>query len=639
MFAISTLLEPGLSGLQSQAMRVGLKNRAKDPVSPRGSVPAASGRSALRPSTQTGKRHVGHIQYRNALLVYPECPPTFWGFNFALEFSGQKAMFPPLGLLSVAAMFPPEYDLRLVDMNVRRLEDSDLEWADIVFASAMIVQKDSLQAVVDRCGRAGIPVVAGGPYPTSYHDEIQGVDHFVLDEVEETFPEFLRDLEHGTGKAIYREAEKPDVTKTPVPRFDLIDLDDYHSMCVQFSRGCPFNCEFCDITKLFGRVPRTKTPGQMLEEFESLYRLGWRGKVFLVDDNFIGNKRKALELLPHVAEWQRGRGYPFSLITEATVNLATTEALMDSMVDAGFHNVFLGIETPNPDALVKTRKQQNTSRKQENYLLGAVRTIQRRGMRVAGGFILGLDEDDESVFGSQIEFIQAAGIPLAMVGLLTVVRGTDLHKRMQAEGRLLQNATTGNQLNMVLNFIPEMDSTTLLDGYRRVLTTIYDPTLENYFSRCVTMLQNVRFSPRLSEPFDRNLLKAFVKSIYRQILSKQGPAYLRFIARVIRIDPRLLPEAFSLAILGYHFEMVGRLEIEVHDFKQYLASELESLRKVRSRVDGTGIGRALDPHAEVTEMLSRAESRYRKLHRNFRQEIESSMDSFRGALDESVSAA
>ena len=620
-------------------MRVRATSRAKDPVSPRGIVPAVSGRSALRPSTQTGERHEGHIQRRNALLVYPECPPTFWGFNFALEFSGQKAMFPPLGLLSVAAMFPPEYDVRLVDMNVRRLEDSDLEWADMVFASAMIVQKDSLQAVVDRCGRAGIPVVAGGPYPTSYHDEIQGVEHFVLDEVEDTFPEFLRDLNHGTAKTIYREAEKPDVTKTPVPRFDLIDLDDYHSMCVQFSRGCPFNCEFCDITKLFGRVPRTKTPGQMLEEFESLYRLGWRGKVFLVDDNFIGNKRKALELLPHVAEWQRGRGYPFSLITEATVNLANTEELMDSMVDAGFHNVFLGIETPNPDALVKTRKQQNTSRKQENYLLGAVRTIQRKGMRVAGGFILGLDEDDESVFGSQIEFIQAAGIPLAMVGLLTVVRGTDLHNRMQAEGRLLQNASTGNQLNMVLNFIPEMDSTTLLDGYRRVLTTIYDPTLENYFSRCVTMLQNVRFGPRLSEPFDRNLLKALVKSLFRQILSKQGPAYLRFIARVIRIDPRLLPEAVSLAILGYHFEMVGRLEIAVHDFKQFLASELESLRKVRSRVDDNGSVRALDSHAAATEALTRAESRYRKLHRNFRHGIESSMDSFRVALDESVSAA
>lgn len=618
-------------------MRVALNNRAEDLASPRAGVPAMPDRSRLPTPGRIRGWKEGHIRYRNALLVYPECPPTFWGFNFALEFSGQKAMFPPLGLLTVAAMFPPEYDVRLVDMNVRSLEDSDLEWADMVFASAMIVQKDSLQAVVNRCKRAGVPVVAGGPYPTSYHDEIQGVDHFLLDEVEDTFPGFLRDLDLGTARTIYREAEKPDITKTPVPRFDLIDLNDYHSMCVQFSRGCPFNCEFCDITKLFGRVPRTKRSGQMLEEFESLYRLGWHGKVFLVDDNFIGNKRKALELLPHVAEWQRGRGYPFSLITEASVNLANTEELMDSMVDAGFHNVFLGIETPNPKALVKTQKQQNTSRKQENYLLSAVRKIQRKGMRVAGGFILGLDEDDESVFASQIEFIQAAGIPLAMVGLLTVVRGTDLHKRLQAEGRLLQSESTGNQLNMVLNFQPEMDSATLLEGYRRVLKTIYDPTLENYFGRCVTMLQNVRFGPRLSEPLDRNLFKAFLKSLYRQVLSKQGPAYLRFIARVVRIDPRLLPEAFSLAILGYHFEMVGRQEVAVHDFKQFLASELEALGQVSSGNDGNCIEPALSPCADASESLSRAESRYRKLHRGFRHGIESSMDSFRAAVRESVS--
>ena len=618
-------------------MRVGLKNRAEDLASPRGGGPVSSDRSPLRAPTQTRGWNEGPIARRNALLVYPECPPTFWGFNFALEFSGQKAMFPPLGLLTVAAMFPPEYDVRLVDMNVRPLDDSDLEWADMVFASAMIVQKDSLQAVIDRCRRAGVPVVAGGPYPTSYHDEIRGVDHFLLDEVEDTFPGFLRDLDRGAAKTVYRESEKPDVTKTPVPRFDLIDLNDYHSMCVQFSRGCPFNCEFCDITKLFGRVPRTKTSGQMLEEFESLHQLGWHGKVFLVDDNFIGNKRKALELLPHVAEWQRGRGYPFSLITEASVNLANTEELMDSMVAAGFHNVFLGIETPNPKALVKTHKQQNTSRKQENYLLSAVTKIQRKGMRVAGGFILGLDEDDESVFASQIEFIQEAGIPMAMVGLLTVVRGTDLHKRLQAEGRLLQGTSTGNQLNMVLNFKPEMDSGALLEGYRRVLTTIYDPTLENYFSRCATMLQNVRFGPRLSERLDRHLFKALLKSLYRQVLSKQGPAYLRFIARVIRIDPRLLPEAFSLAILGYHFQMVGTQEIALHDFKQFLASELESLRLGPPGADGNSIEPASGPYADAEESLSRAESRYWKLHRSFRHGVENSMDSFRAAVRESAS--
>jgi len=230
----------------------------------------------------------------NALLVYPEFPPSYWGGKFALEFVGKKAGFPALGLLTIAGMFPSRYDLRVVDLNVTTLKDSDLEWADLVFTSTMIVQRDSLDSVIERCNRAGVPIVAGGPHPTTYHDEIQGVDHFLLDEVEEILPQFLRDLETGTAKDIYRAPEKPDVTRTPIPRFDLVDMKDYYSMCLQFSRGCPFDCEFCDITKLFGRVPRTKTPQQMVGEFEFLYELGWRGNLFLVDDNFIGNKREAM---------------------------------------------------------------------------------------------------------------------------------------------------------------------------------------------------------------------------------------------------------------------------------------------------------------------------------------------------------
>ena len=246
-------------------------------------------------------------------------------------------------------MFPPEYDLRVVDMNVSPLEDSALDWADMVFTSTMIVQRESLRTVIERCNRAGVPVVAGGPYPTACHEEIEGVDHFVLDEAEETFARFLQDLEAGRAKPVYREPRKPDVTRTPIPRFDLVELKDYHAMCVQFSRGCPFDCEFCDITKLYGRVPRTKSPEQMVEEFEALYRLGWRGYLFLVDDNFIGNKRDALKLLPAIAQWQRAHGYPFRLFTEASVNLARMEPVMDAMISAGFNGVFLGIEDAQPE--------------------------------------------------------------------------------------------------------------------------------------------------------------------------------------------------------------------------------------------------------------------------------------------------
>ena len=311
----------------------------------------------------------------NALLVYPEHPPTFWGADHALEMSGVKATHPPLGLLTVAAMFPPRYSLRVVDMNVSALHDADLEWADLVFTSTMITQHVSLQAVIERCNDAGVPVVAGGPHPTTFHEDIAGVDHFVLDEAEEIFSEFLRDLEDGTAKRIYRESRKPDVTATPVPRFDLIDIKNYATMSVQFSRGCPFDCEFCDIIKLYGRVPRTKSPEQVVEELDSLYRLGWRGPVFLVDDNFIGNKRDALKLLPAIAEWQKARGYPFTLTTEASANLALMDAMMDAMIEAGFDSVFVGIETPNPEALLKTKKPQNTSKHQENFIFHAVRKI------------------------------------------------------------------------------------------------------------------------------------------------------------------------------------------------------------------------------------------------------------------------
>ena len=297
---------------------------------------------------------------KNALLVYPRQPPTYWGANFALDILGVKSAFPPLGLLTVAAMFPPEYALRVVDMNVTSLEDADLEWADMVFTSTMIVQRTSLEDVIARCNRAGVPVVAGGPHPTTFHDEIEGVTHFVLDEAEEIFPEFLRDLATGTAKAMYREPRKPDVTRTPVPRFDLIDMKSYWSMGVQFSRGCPFDCEFCDIIKLYGQVPRTKTPDQIIEEFDSLYRLGWRGSVFLVDDNFIGNKREAMKLLPVIAEWQKARGYPFALHTEASVNLARMGKLMDAMVEAGFDTVFPGHRDPPTPRLCSRPRSRRT---------------------------------------------------------------------------------------------------------------------------------------------------------------------------------------------------------------------------------------------------------------------------------------
>ena len=513
----------------------------------------------------------------NALLVYPEQPPTFWGAEYALEMSGIKAVFPPLGLLTVAAMFPPHYAFRVVDMNVTALQDADLAWADLVFTSTMITHHLSLQAVIERCNDAGVPVVAGGPHPTTFHEDIAGVDHFVLGEVEEIFAGFLRDLEEGTAKPLYRETGKPAVTGTPIPRFDLIDLKNYATMSVQFSRGCPFDCEFCDIIKLYGRVPRTKAPEQVVAELDSLYRLGWRGPVFLVDDNFIGNKRDAMNLLPAIAAWQKAKGYPFTLMTEASANLALLEELMDAMIEAGFDTVFVGIETPNPEALLKTKKQQNTSKTEENYLFSAVRKIQQHGMQVQGGFILGLDGDGEGVFDAQIEFIQQTGISMAPIYLLTALKGTDMYARMKAENRLLETPLGTNAMS--LNFRTEMDYETLIEGYKRVLATLYDPTLEKYFERCLTLFRHWKPAPHLRKPRSKDEIFAALMGVRRSLSAKQIPAFSTFIGKVSKDHPRMLPDAIYLAAMGHHFERIGRQQIAIHDFLSFLRGKLETFQQ------------------------------------------------------------
>ena len=565
----------------------------------------------------------------NALLLYPKHPPTYWGNNYALDLLGIKSAHPPLGLLTVAAMFPSRYNLRLVDLNVASLEDTDLNWADLVLTSSMIPQRPSLEQIVERCNRAQVPVVAGGPHPTTFHEEMEGVDHFVLDEVEETFPVFLRDLETGTAKPIYRAPRKPDVTLTPVPRFDLIDMNDYYSMSLQFSRGCPFDCEFCDITKLYGRVSRTKSPEQMVAEFDHLYELGWRGPLFLVDDNFIGNKREVKRLLPVIAEWQKEHRYPYSLTTEATVNLVRMNDLMDVMIEAGFESVFLGIETPNPKALKKMKKPQNIDRRDTNYLFTAVRKIQQKGMQVLGGFILGLDDDDGNAFDAQIEFIQAAGIPTSLVGLLTALKGTNLWDRLERENRLLNKPVEIDATG--LNFKPQMDPKTLVEGYLRVIGTIYDATLENYFDRCLTLLDNLTPVPHIYKPVSKHVLLAGIMGIRRRLTPEQLPPFSRYIAKVSTHHPRFLPLAIRLAGMGIHCEKITRQVTILRGFKEYLKSELASFNEA-----GWGSDPAPEREDEFRqEALRRASARQKAIPDEFRHAgdgISEALASFQVAL-------
>jgi len=573
----------------------------------------------------------------NALLVSPEFPTSYWGYQHALEFVDRKSVLPPLGLVTVAGMFPEEgYNLRLVDMNVDPLTDADIEWADAVFTSTMIVQQKSLVEVAERCKAAGKPVVAGGPHPTSFSDELDHVDHLVLGEVENSFAEFLGDWTEGKAQRIYDAPPKPNVGDAPIPRYDLLNMDAYDSMASQFSRGCPFDCEFCDITKLFGRVPRTKSDEQMLAEFDTLYDLGWRGGLFLVDDNFIGNKRDAQRLLTAVAEWQKERGYPFHIYTEASVNLATMDELMDTMVDAGFTMVFLGIETPTEAALAKTKKGQNVKKGEENYLLSAIRTIQHKGIEVAGGFILGLDGEDETVFDAQIDFIQEAGIQRAMVGLLTALRGTDLYKRLGEEGRLLSDST-GNNVEIALNFVPEIEPEVLVAGYKRVLTTLYDSSLKNYFARTLRMYEHLNADTPAIRARNGHITKrdlvAVARSIRRQVFSRQGPAYLSFLAKVIVKHPKMFPAAVTSAIIGYHFEKVTALSVTKHEFKAYLERELRQLQEFIARAAENQADHIVEAKARATATLARVQKRYARIHLSARLDMRSMVDAFHNAVD------
>ncbi len=572
----------------------------------------------------------------NALFVYPKFPPSYWGFKYALEFLGKRSSMPPLGLLTIAGMFPDNYALKVVDMNIEPLTDAHLQWADVVLTSTMIVQKDSLYEVAERCNRASVPIIAGGPHPTSYYDNIKEetdatIDHFLFGEVEEIFEEFLTDFESGCAEEIYREKRKPDITQTPPPRYDLININDYGSMALQFSRGCPFNCEFCDITKLFGRVPRTKSNEQMLTEFEMLYKLGWDGAMFVVDDNFIGNKRDAMRLLPAVKEWQEERQFPFSLFTEASVNLVEIPEMLDAMSDAGFNMVFLGIESPNDEALLSTSKGQNTSKEEEagSYLLRAIRKIQSRGMEVTGGFIIGLDGDTE--FDSHIKFIQEAGIPMAMAGLLTALKETDLWHRLKQEDRLL-GESSGNQTDMSLNFVPEMPREELLSEYRRVVSTLYDPTLKNYFARCLTLLEHMPQTSHNVRSIQKEELHAFIRSIQKQLFSRQGLEYARFLAKTLKDYPNMFPEAVRLAVMGYHLEKTTRNTIAVEDFRNFLDHEMDTFKEEVSQFAQVQGDRMNEIQNYSRKLFTRVKKEYDSIHEDFRYAAHSALEGFQKSM-------
>ncbi len=485
------------------------------------------------------------------LLVYPESPKTFWSFSYALKFISKKSSFPPLGLITIAAMLPGTWEKRLVDMNTVALKDKDIKWADYVFISAMIIQKESAREVIDRCRILGVKTVAGGPLFTCEPSEFENVDHLLLYEGELTFPEFLGDLEAGRPKHIYTADGWADLSQTPVPLWKLVDIRKYATLNIQYSRGCPFNCDFCNVTTLFGHTPRTKSADQVLRELDAIYALGWKGGVFFVDDNFIGNKKKLKEdILPAIINWMEERKYPFSFLTEASINLADDEELMQLMAIAGFNAVFVGVETVDESSLIECNKVQNKNRN----MVECVKKMQHYGLQVQGGFIVGFDSDNPSIFKRMIEFIQESGIVTAMVGLLNAPKGTQLYQRLMEEGRI-SSSFNGNNTDMSMNFIPKMNPNVLFNGYNQIVSTIYSP--EQYYKRIMNFLkeyQPVKFG---GMQFGINEIGALLKAIIQLgVIGRERWHYWRLFFWSAFRKPKVFPLAITLSIYGYHFRKI-----------------------------------------------------------------------------------
>ena len=488
----------------------------------------------------------------NVLLIYPKYPKTFWSFEYALEFINKKSSFPPLGLLTIASMLPSEWSIKLIDLNITKLTDEQIKWADLVIISAMSIQIDSANEIIKRCKEFGVKVAGGGPLFNVEPEKFNNIDYLFLGEGEITIPEFINDLKNRKPKKVYISSEYADMTLSPIPKWELIgNINEYASMCIQFSRGCPFNCEFCNVTSLFGHKIRTKTTEQIINELNKIYELGWRGGVFFVDDNFIAAKKKVKnDLLPALIKWMKERNYPFELFTQASINLSDDDEMIDLMIEAGFDTVFIGIETPNQESLIEVKKYQNVKRD----LIKSVKKLHKKGLQVQAGFIVGFDNDPPDIFDHQINFIQESGIMTAMVGLLIAPPGTKLYERLKAENRLLEDFVRNNT-DIAINFVPKIDKEKLIKGYLKIVNTIYSP--ENYYQRLLTFLKDYT-PPRLVDlRLSKDRLKAFFKAIIKLgIIEKERKYFFKVFFWTIFKKIKSLPLAIHISITGYHFRKI-----------------------------------------------------------------------------------
>jgi radical SAM superfamily enzyme YgiQ (UPF0313 family) len=481
----------------------------------------------------------------NILLVSPEFAESFWSLSRALRIIKRKSLLPPLGLLTVAAMLPKDWAKRLVDMNIEPLTDDDLDWADYVFLGGLTIQWDSTVEVIARCKARGTKTVAGGPLLTSAYALFQDVDHFVLNEAELTMPTLVADLEAGTPRRIYRSRELADLWTTPVPMWSLAKLDAYAVAGIQYGRGCPFDCDFCTVTATLGRYPRVKEASQIIAELDALSAAGWRDRVFFVDDNLIGNKPKVLkELLPSLISWQNCHPR-LPLMTQVSLNLADDARMTAAMVEAGFDTVFIGIESPDTASLEECSKKQNCNRD----MVADIKKLQRAGLEVQGGFIVGFDHDTADVFQQQIDFITESGIVTAMVGQLQAAPGTRLKHRLAIEGRL-QRGNLGHNTDGSTNFMPTMGLDVLRDGHARILEDIFDPPA--YYQRIRTLLREMP-DPAVSRKLSAADFKALGRAmIALGVVGAERREYWRLLGWTMRYKRSLLALAVRLAAIGHH---------------------------------------------------------------------------------------
>ena len=490
----------------------------------------------------------------NILLIQPKFPDTYWSFKYALQFVSKTVNNVPLGLITVAALLPDKWQKQLVDLNLEDLKEEQIIWADYIFISALSVQIDSVRQIIYQCKQNNTKIVAGGPLFSDEPELFKDIDHLVLNEAEITLPRFLKDLKNGSPKKIYHTSSHTDITSSPAPDYSLLKINKYYSAGIEYTRGCPYDCEFCDITARLGRKVRSKSSLQIINELDRLLECGWKGNVFFVDDNFIGNRHKLkTELLPEMIRWMRHHHYPFIFITEATINLSDDPELMQLMVQAGFSRVFVGIETPDEKSLAECNKTQNHNRD----LIKCVQTIQKAGIEVSAGFIVGFDNDQPNIFQRQVDFIQKSGIITAMVGLLNAPRKSRLYQRLQEEGRLL-HSFSGDNTDYSINFVPAMSHELLMEGYRMIVNGIYSS--KPYYDRIKTFL--VHYDPAFKTQTRVTWIKfiAFLKSIfYIGIINKNRVYYWQLIIWSIMNKPKVLPLAVTYSIFGYHFRKVYKV--------------------------------------------------------------------------------